>query len=151
MVDRLGLTNTHWPLIVIPVLGAPSVLGTFVMRQFFLAVPDELEDAGRMDGLNRFGLYFRVALPLARPALASVAIFTFLNSWNMYLEPLVYETDKRNYTLPVALTQYTDAYGSHLWNVQLAASVTTVVPVLAVFVAAQRHFVEGLAQTGLKG
>ncbi|MDD1062143.1 carbohydrate ABC transporter permease [Streptomyces cocklensis] len=151
MVDRLGLTNTHWPLIVIPILGAPSVLGTFVMRQFFLAIPDELEDAGRMDGLGRFGLYFRVALPLARPALASVAIFTFLNSWNMYLEPLVYETDKRNYTLPVALTQYTDAYGSHLWNIQLAASVTTVVPVLVVFIAAQRHFVEGLAQTGLKG
>jgi multiple sugar transport system permease protein len=151
MVDRLGLTNTHWPLIVIPILGAPSVLGTFVMRQFFLAIPDELEDAGRMDGLGRLGLYFRVALPLARPALASVAIFTFLNSWNMYLEPLVYETDKRNYTLPVALTQYTDAYGSHLWNIQLAASVTTVVPVLLVFVAAQRHFVEGLAQTGLKG
>ncbi|NUQ96520.1 MAG: carbohydrate ABC transporter permease [Streptomyces sp.] len=151
MVDRLGLTNTHWPLIVIPILGAPSVLGTFVMRQFFLAIPDELEDAGRIDGLNRFGLYFRVALPLARPALASVAIFTFLNSWNMYLEPLVYETDKSNYTLPVALTQYTDAYGSHLWNVQLAASVTTVVPVLIVFIAAQRHFVEGLAQTGLKG
>lgn len=151
MVDRLGLTNTHWPLIVIPILGAPSVLGTFVMRQFFLAIPDELEDAGRMDGLGRFGLYVRVALPLARPALASVAIFTFLNSWNMYLEPLVYETDKSNYTLPVALTQYTDAYGSHLWNIQLAASVTTVVPVLLVFVAAQRHFVEGLAQTGLKG
>ncbi|NUP51610.1 MAG: carbohydrate ABC transporter permease [Catenulispora sp.] len=151
MVDRLGLTNTHWPLIVIPILGAPSVLGTFVMRQFFLAIPDELEDAGRMDGLSRYGLYFKIALPLARPALASVAIFTFLNSWNMYLEPLVYETDKNNFTLPVALTQYTDAYGSHLWNIQLAASVTTVVPVLIVFIVAQRHFVEGLAQTGLKG
>jgi len=151
LVDRLGLTDTHWPLIVIPILGAPSVLGTFVMRQFFLTVPDELEDAGRIDGLGRFGLYFRVALPLARPALAAVAIFTFLNSWNMYLEPLVYETDKRNFTLPVALTQYTDAYGAHLWNIQLAASVTTVVPVLIVFIVAQRHFVEGLAQAGLKG
>lgn len=151
LVDRLGLTNTPWPLIVIPIFGAPSVLATFIMRQFFLSVPDDLEDAGRIDGLRRFGLFAKVALPLARPALASVAIFTFLNSWNMYLEPLVYETDKKNYTLPVALTQYTDAYGSHLWNIQLAASVTTVVPVLIVFIAAQRHFVEGLAQTGLKG
>lgn len=151
MVDSLGLTNTPWPLIVIPIFGAPSVLATFIMRQFFLSVPDDLEDAGRIDGLRRFGLFYKVALPLARPALASVAIFTFLNTWNMYLEPLVYETDKRNYTLPVALTQYTDAYGSHLWNIQLAASVTTVVPVLIVFIAAQRHFVEGLAQTGLKG
>lgn len=121
------------------------------MRQFFLAIPDELEDAGRIDGLGRFGLYFRVALPLARSALSAVAIFTFLNSWNMYLEPLVYETDKSKFTLPVALTQYTDAYGSHLWKIQLAASVTTVVPVLIIFIVAQRHFMEGLAQTGLKG
>jgi multiple sugar transport system permease protein len=151
VVDRLGLTNTHWPLIVIPIFGAPGVLGTFVMRQFFLAIPDELEDAGRVDGLGRFGLYWRVALPLAKPALAAVAIFTFLNSWNSFLEPLVYLTDKNKYTLPVALTQYTDAYGTHLWNIQLAASVTTVIPVLAVFIVAQRHFVEGLAQTGLKG
>lgn len=151
LVDSLGLTNTHWPLIIIPIFGAPSVLATFIMRQFFLSVPYDLEDAGRIDGLRRFGLFYKVALPLARPALASVAIFTFLNSWNMYLEPLVYETDKANYTLPVALTQYTDAYGSHLWNIQLAASVTTVVPVLLVFIAAQRHFVEGLTQTGLKG
>lgn len=151
LVDSLGLTNTHWPLIIIPIFGAPSVLATFIMRQFFLSVPDDLEDAGRIDGLRRFGLFSKVALPLARPALASVAIFTFLNSWNMYLEPLVYETDKANYTLPVALTQYTDAYGSHLWNIQLAASVTTVVPVLIVFIVAQRHFVEGLTQTGLKG
>lgn len=151
LVDQLGLTNTHWPLIVIPTFGAPSVLGMFVMRQFFIAIPDELEEAGRMDGLSRFGLYARIALPLARPALAAVAIFTFLNSWNSFLEPLVYLTDKSKYTLPLALTQYTDAYGTHLWNIQLAASVTTVLPVLAVFIAAQRHFVEGLTQTGLKG
>lgn len=151
MVDDLGLTNTHWPLIVIPIFGAPSVLATFVMRQFFITVPGELEEAGRMDGLGRFGLYRRVALPLARPALAAVAIFTFLNTWNHYLEPLVYLSDKEMYTLPLALTQYVDAYGGHLWNVQLAASATTVLPVLAVFIVAQRHFVQGLAQTGLKG
>lgn len=151
LVDALGLTNTHWPLVIIPIFGAPSVLGTFIMRQFFIALPDELEEAGRLDGLGRFGLFRRVALPLARPALASVAIFTFLNSWNLYLEPLVYLSDKSKFTLPLALTQYTDAYGGHLWNIQLAASVTTVLPVLLVFVLAQRHFVEGLAQTGLKG
>lgn len=151
MVDHLGLTNTHWPLIVIPILGAPSVLGTFVMRQFFIAIPDELEEAGRIDGLGRFGLYRRIALPIARPALAAVVIFTFLNSWNYFLEPLVYLTDKEMFTLPLALTQYVDAYGGNLWNVQLAASVTTVLPVLLVFVIAQRHFVEGLSQAGLKG
>ncbi|CAM4109800.1 carbohydrate ABC transporter permease [Kibdelosporangium persicum] len=151
MVDSLGLTDTHWPLIVIPIFGAPSVLATFVMRQFFITVPDELEEAGRLDGLGRFGLYRRIALPIARPALAAVAIFTFLNTWNFFLEPLVYLSDKEMFTLPLALTQYVDVYGGNIWNVQLAASVTTVLPVLAVFVIAQRHFVEGLAQTGLKG
>ncbi|GAB3161508.1 carbohydrate ABC transporter permease [Amycolatopsis sp. NPDC004378] len=151
VVDDLGLTNTHWPLIVVPVFGAPSVLATFVMRQFFIAIPGELEEAGRLDGLSRFGLYRRVALPIAKPALAAVAIFTFLNTWNFFLEPLVYLTDKSMFTLPVALTQYVDVYGGHLWNVQLAAATTTVVPVLVVFVIAQRQFVEGLAQSGLKG
>ncbi|WP_290056630.1 carbohydrate ABC transporter permease [Amycolatopsis solani] len=151
VVDDLGLTNTHWPLIVVPIFGAPSVLATFVMRQFFLTIPGELEEAGRLDGLSRFGLYRRVALPIAKPALAAVAIFTFLNTWNFFLEPLVYLTDKSRFTLPVALTQYVDVYGGHLWNVQLAAATTTVVPVLVVFIVAQRQFVEGLAQSGLKG
>lgn len=151
LVDDLGLTNTHWPLIVVPIFGAPSVLATFVMRQFFITIPGELEEAGRLDGLSRFGLYRRVALPIAKPALAAVAIFTFLNTWNFFLEPLVYLTDKSMFTLPVALTQYVDVYGGHLWNVQLAAATTTVVPVLVVFIIAQRQFVEGLAQSGLKG
>ncbi len=150
-VDDLGLTDTHWPLIIVPILGAPSVLATFVMRQFFITIPSELEEAGQLDGLSRFGLYRRVALPIARPALAAVAIFTFLNTWNFYLEPLVYLTDKDMFTLPLALTQYVDVYGGHLWNVQLAAATTTVVPVLVVFIIAQRQFVEGLAQSGLKG
>jgi multiple sugar transport system permease protein len=151
LVDDLGLTDTHWPLIVVPIFGAPSVLATFVMRQFFITIPGELEEAGRLDGLSRFGLYRRVALPIAKPALAAVAIFTFLNTWNFFLEPLVYLTDKDMFTLPVALTQYVDVYGGHLWNVQLAAATTTVVPVLIVFIIAQRQFVEGLAQSGLKG
>jgi multiple sugar transport system permease protein len=151
LVQRAGVMNTHWPLIIIPIFGAPSVLGTFVMRQFFLTLPGELEEAGRLDGLGRFGLFWRVALPLARQGLAAVAIFAFLKSWDSFLEPLVYLSDKKLYTLPLALTQYTDAYGGHLWNVQLAATTLTVIPVLVVFIIAQRHFVQGLAQAGLKG
>jgi multiple sugar transport system permease protein len=151
MMQQFGLIDTHWPLIIIPIFGAPSVLGTFVMRQFFLSLPTELEEAGRLDGLGRFGLFARIALPLARPALAAVAIFTFLRTWDSYLEPLVYLSTKSKFTLPLALTQYTDAYGANIWNIQLAATTLTVLPVLAVFVVAQRHFVAGLAQTGLKG
>ena len=151
MVNSLGLIDTHWPLIVIPVLGAPSVLATFIMRQFFLGLPHELEEAGRMDGLTRWGIFWKVAFPLARPAIAAVAIFTFLKSWNMYLEPIVYLSSRENFTLPQALTQYVDAYGGPIWNVQLAATTLTVIPVLVVFVFAQRQFIQGLAQTGLKG
>lgn len=151
LVDGLDLINTHWPLIVIPVFGAPAVLSIFIMRQFFLGLPVELEEAGRMDGLGRWGIFWRIAFPLSRPALAAVAIFTFLKSWNLYLEPIVYLTDKRMFTLPQALTQYVDAYGGPMWNVQLAATTLTVVPVLLVFLVAQRQFVQGLAHSGLKG
>lgn len=151
MVNSLGLIDTHWPLIVIPILGAPSVLATFIMRQFFVTLPGELEEAGRMDGLSRFGVFARIAFPLSRSAIAAVAIFTFLKSWNLYLEPIVYLSSKPNFTLPQALTQYVDAYGGPIWNVQLAATTLTVIPVLIVFIAAQRQFIQGLASTGLKG
>jgi multiple sugar transport system permease protein len=150
-VNALGLINTHWPLIVIPIFGAPAVLAVFIMRQFFLGLPTELEEAGRMDGLGRWGIFWRIAFPLSRPALAAVAIFTFLKSWNLYLEPIVYLSSKDMFTLPQALTQYVDAYGGPMWNVQLAATTLTVVPVLVVFLFAQKQFVQGLAHTGLKG
>lgn len=150
-VNSAGLINTHWPLIVIPIFGAPAVLAVFIMRQFFLGLPTELEEAGRMDGLGRWGIFWRIAFPLSRPALAAVAIFTFLKSWNLYLEPIVYLSSKDMFTLPQALTQYVDAYGGPMWNVQLAATTLTVLPVLAVFLVAQKQFVQGLAHTGLKG
>lgn len=148
---RLGLTDTHWPLILVPILGAPSVVATFIMRQFFISLPAELEEAARVDGLGRAATFWRIALPLARPALGAVAIFTFLHSWNLYLEPIVFLSTPEKFTLPQALTQYVDAYGGPMWNVQLAAASLTAIPILVVFVIAQRQFVEGLAHTGLKG
>lgn len=111
----------------------------------------ELEEAARVDGLGRFGIFWRIALPLAKPALAAVAIFTFLHSWNLYLEPIVFLTTPGNFTLPQALTQYVDAYQGPMWNIQLAAATLTALPVLVVFIFAQRQFIEGLAHTGLKG
>ena len=147
----VGAINTHWPLILVPMLGAPSALQTFIMRQFFSGLPHELEDAARIDGLGRFAIYRRIALPLAKPALAAVGIFTFLYSWNLYLEPIVFLSSPDKFTLPQALTQFVDAYGGPMWNIQLAAASLTAVPVLAVFVVAQKQFIEGLAYTGLKG
>jgi multiple sugar transport system permease protein len=119
MFLKAGMVNTHWPLILVPIFGAPSVFATFVMRQFFIALPVELEEAARVDGLGRFKIFCKIALPLARPALASVAIFTFLHSWNLYLEPIVFLSSADKFTLPQALTQYTDAYGGPMWNIQL--------------------------------
>lgn len=146
-----GMINTHWPLILVPIFGAPSVFATFVMRQFFISLPNELEEAARVDGLGRFKIFWTIALPLARPALGAVAIFTFLHSWNLYLEPIVFLSSTQMFTLPQALTQFTDAYGGAMWNIQLAAATMTAIPVLLVFIVAQKQFVEGLAHTGLKG
>lgn len=149
--DAWGMVDTHWPLILVPILGAPSVLATFIMRQFFLALPGELEEAAKVDGLGRFAIFRLIALPLARPALGAVAIFTFLHSWNLYLEPIVFLSSSEMFTLPQALTQFVDAYGGPMWDIQLSAASLTALPVLVVFVIAQRQFIEGLAHTGLKG
>ena len=151
MFNSLGLINTHWPLLLVSTFGAPSVLATFIMRQFFITLPVELEEAATLDGLTRAGIWWRISMPLAKSALAAVAIFTFLHTWNLYLEPTVYLQSPELFTLPQALTRYTDAYGGQQWNVQLAAATMTAVPVLIVFLLAQRQFVEGLSQTGLKG
>jgi multiple sugar transport system permease protein len=151
MFQAWGMIDTHWPLILVPIFGAPSVLATFIMRQFFITLPVELEEAARVDGLGRFATFARIALPLARPALGAVAIFTFLHSWNLYLEPIVFLSTPEKFTIPQALTQFVDTYGGPMWNVQLAAAALTAIPVLAVFVFAQRQFIEGLAHTGIKG
>ena len=151
MMRTAGLIDTHVPLILVPMFGAQSVFGTFLMRQFFLGLPGELEEAGRVDGLGRFGIFWRVAVPLARPALAALTIIVFLQTWDMFLEPLVFLSSRELFTLPLALTHFADAYGGPIWNVQLAATTMMTLPVLLVFVMAQRHFIQGIAQTGLKG
>lgn len=151
MMRSAGLVDTHVPLVLIPLFGTQSVFGTFLMRQFFIGLPVELEEAGRVDGLGRWGIYRRIALPLATPALAALTIITFLQTWDMFLEPLVFLSTPERFTLPLALTQFADAYGGPIWNVQLAATTLMTLPVLLVFILAQRQFIQGIAQTGLKG
>jgi multiple sugar transport system permease protein len=147
----LGLINTHVPLIVLPVFGSAGVVATFLMRQYFLSLPDELEEAAMIDGMGRIGIFFRIALPLARPALAAVGILTFLYSWNSFLEPLVFVNDLELFTLPLALNTFTDSYGLPLWHLQLAATTLSVIPILVVYVLAQRQVVESFAMSGMKG
>ena len=152
LMSRFGWIGTHLPLIIEPVFGAPAVVGTFLMRQFFLSIPEEIEDAGRVDGLGTFGVFRHVALPLARPALATLALLTFLASWNTFLEPLVFTAGNKDLlTLPVALDQYTDVDGTPFYALQMAATTLSILPVLGVFLLAQRQIIEGIARSGLKG
>jgi multiple sugar transport system permease protein len=148
----LGWLGTHLPLIIEPILGAPAVVATFLMRQAFLSLPVELEDAGRIDGLGRFGIFRHIAMPLTRPALATVAILVFLHSWNAFLEALVFVSGKpESMTVPVAIDQFINVYGEPLWEVQMAASTLSVVPILLVFVVASRYFVQGFSRVGIHG
>ena len=150
LMVKSGLSDTFIPVILIPAFGAHAVVGLFLMRQFFLDFPAELEEAAEIDGLSRFRIFTKIALPLAGPAVASLAILSFLYSWNLFLEPLVFLTEPNKYTLPVVLPQFTDTYGAPIWNVQLAATSLSVIPVMIVFVMAQRHFIRGITMTGIK-
>ncbi len=151
LMQAIGLVNTHVPLVVIPIFGAAGVMGTFLMRQFFLGLPRELEEAAMIDGLGRLGVFRHIALPLAGPAIASLAVITFLASWNSFLEPLVYINDLDLFTLPLSLRNFADAYGLPVWHLQLAATSLSVVPILIVYALAQRRIVESFATSGLKG
>jgi multiple sugar transport system permease protein len=152
LMSHFGWIGTHLPLIVEPVFGAPAVVGTFLMRQFFLSLPSEIEDAGRVDGLGTFGIFTRVAMPLAKPAIATLALLTFLASWNMFLEPLIFTAGNKDLlTLPVALDQFTDTDGTPFFGLQMAATTLSVLPVVVIFLVAQRYIIEGISSSGIKG
>ncbi|MGJ8534548.1 MAG: carbohydrate ABC transporter permease [Alphaproteobacteria bacterium] len=151
LIRWMGLMDTHMPLILLPVFGAHGVMATFLMRQYFVALPKELEEAGKMDGLSRVGIWWKIAIPMSRPALAAVAIITFLHSWNLFLEPLVFLSSLEKFTLPLALSNFTDAYGLPLWHLQLAATTLAVIPILGVYLIAQRQIIESFAMSGVKG
>lgn len=151
LMKTLGLTNTHVPLIIIPILGAHGVLGTFMMRQYFLGLPREIEGSAMLDGLGRFGIFLRIALPIARPALGALAILSFLYSWNLFLEPLIYLNDVELFTLPLSLRNYVDPGGQRIWHLQLAATTLSVIPILLVYIFAQRQIIESFTLSGVKG
>lgn len=151
LLDSFGLVNTHLAVILPETFGAAMVVGIFLMRQFFLGLPDELEQSGRVDGLGRAGLFFWVALPLARAPLAALAILTFLSSWDSVLLPLVFLRRQELWTIPQALLGFVDVNtGTPIWNLQMAGTFLSVIPVLIVFFLAQRQFVQGIAGTGIK-
>ncbi|MBG9941840.1 carbohydrate ABC transporter permease [Brevibacillus formosus] len=145
----LGFINTHVPLIVLPIFGAGGIFGVFVMRQFFLGIPKELEEAAMIDGCSRWRIYWSIMLPLAKPAIATLTIFTFLTSWNEFYDPLIFINDRELMTLPLALSLFTDEVGT-AWHHLMSASVMATLPLLIVFFFAQKQFIEGVSMTGLK-
>jgi multiple sugar transport system permease protein len=147
LTTNIGLNNTL-PGMFLPFVAGP--FGVFLMRQFILGLPDELIAAARVDGAGELRIFFSVILPLCGPALATLAILTFLGSWNNFLWPLVVAQTEDKYTLPVALALYSVGQNSTQYGLLLAGAVVVVVPVVAVFLVLQRYFVQGIAMTGIK-
>lgn len=147
LTTNIGLTNTL-PGMFLPFLVSP--FGVFLMRQYIQTLPDELIAAARVDGAGELRIFFSVILPLCGPALATLAILTFLASWNNFLWPLVVAQTEDKYTLPVALALYSVGQNSTQYGLLLAGAVVVVVPVVAVFLVLQRYFVQGIAMTGIK-
>lgn len=149
MFKALGWVNTFLPLIVPPFFGG-GAFSVFLLRQFFSTLPAELDDAAKIDGCGLFSIYSRILLPLSRPALATVAIFTFFGTWNDFMGPLIYLSRNSMYTIALGLQFYVSAHGVVQWNLMMAATFVSVLPLLIVFFLAQKTFVRGVALTGLK-
>jgi alpha-1,4-digalacturonate transport system permease protein len=146
VVSSLGLVNTYWGMII-PAAATPT--GVFIIRQYMLTIPDELIEAARIDGAGEFRIFARIVLPLCRPALAVVAIFSILWRWNDFLWPLLIAQKEELYTLPVGLALLNGQLVVP-YNIVLAMSVMSIIPVLFMFVFMQRQIVQGIAQTGIK-
>jgi multiple sugar transport system permease protein len=144
----MGWVNTYLPLILPSFFGIPFFI--FLLRQFFMTIPKDLSEAAKVDGANELVIFFRVVLPLARPALAAIALFQFLSVWSDFLGPLIYLNDASKYTVSIGLTffqgQYTTEYGA-----LMAASTVMLVPVIILFFFAQKTFIQGITLTGVKG
>ncbi|ALE04343.1 sugar ABC transporter permease (plasmid) [Arthrobacter sp. ERGS1:01] len=147
MVSKLGLVSTYAALIL-PFLAGP--IGVFLMRQFMLGIPDSIIEAARIDGASELRIFLRVVMPLCAPPLATLGILTFLGSWNNFLWPLVAAQSEDMYTLPVALSLFSTGENATNYGLLLAGSVLVITPILLLFVALQRFFIQGIAATGIK-
>ena len=143
-----GWIGTFKPLIVPTFFGFPFYI--FLLRQFLRGIPEELSDAATIDGCSEFSIFWRIIIPLVKPALIVVALFEFMGRWNDYVGPLIYLNDPKKYTIAIGLTQF---YGevSVKWGLLMAATTITVVPIMIAFLIAQRAFIQGITLTGLKG
>lgn len=147
-MKTFGWYNTAWCMTIPGMFG--SAFGTFLLRQFFITIPTELDDAALIDGANKFQIYYRIILPLSKSALTVLAVFTLLAVWNDFIWPLIMIPDANLWTLTRGLQQFQGVYYTR-WELIMAASTMSVLPILVIFAFAQRYFVEGIALTGLSG
>lgn len=145
---RIGWYGTILPLVVPAFFG--NALYVFLLRQFFMTIPNELSDAARIDGAGEVGIFWRIMLPLLKPALATVALFTFVGVYRDYLGPLIYLTNQEQWTISLGLKMFQNMYGAQ-WQLMMAASALTMIPTVVLFFLTQRTFIEGIALTGIKG
>jgi multiple sugar transport system permease protein len=150
MFQKLGWLNTYLPLIVPGWLGGGAFY-VFLLRQFYSTLPVELDDAAKIDGCSLVGIYWRIIVPLSKPAFATVAIFSFFADWSDFLGPLIYLSKPQMYTLSLGLQFYPTTRGQLHWGILMAGTVLSILPPLIVFFLAQKTFVQGIALTGLKG
>jgi len=148
LYTRIGWIDTHWPLIV-PAIFA-STFGVFLFRQFFMTLPQDLDDAARVDGAGFFRIFWEIALPQSKPIMATLAIFSFEGSWNDFQTALIYITTLKKQTLPVGLQAFNQQYNTD-YAMLMAGSVLAILPILILFIAFQRYFVQGITVTGLRG
>ena len=147
LMRELDLVDKHMSLIL---LQAFTAFGVFLMRQFFISVPNEILDAARIDGLSEYGIYFRIMLPMSKPALATLTIFSAVFVWNDFMGPLIYLHSDSLKTIQLGLRMFIQQYSAN-YSLIMAASLVSVIPVMILFLAFQRFFVEGIGTTGIKG
>ena len=145
---NLGMLGSYWPLII-PNFTAGAFY-VFLMRQFFMTIPNSLVDASKIDGASHFTIYSKIMVPLTKPALTTIAVFSFINCWSDFIGPLIYISDTKMYTISLGLQSFIGKY-SIKWNLIMAASAVTVVPMIVLFFVAQKQFIEGITTTGIKG
>ena len=147
MMQKFNLVDSHLGYVL---LSSFAAFGVFLLRQFFLGIPNELLEAARIDGLSEYGIYFRIVLPLAKPAMATLAIFTFVNVWNDFMGPMIYFNSESNKTIPLGIRMFVGQYSTD-YQLIMAASVVSLIPVIIMYAFCQRYFVQGIASSGLKG
>jgi len=147
--NYIGWIDTFKPLIVPSFLGG-GAFNIFLLRQFFKTIPLDLEDAARIDGCSSFRVFLQIMVPLAKPALATIAVLSFIGQWNNFIEPLIYLHAYRKFTVAIGISMFKDAYGMFP-HYMMAASIIALLPILVLFFAAQRYFVSGIVLTGIKG